>query len=268
MARWSLWHTPLYSTSITTSHFVVHPFMLMTAPLGSSPFAPQCSFIFPHTSHGDATSSILFLFPFGHSHFLCPSSPHLKHCLLFSTTSCHLTSFTPHCITLLVNASNLLLIFFIFSSSFPPLLLQFLTKWPNNLQFQHLCPSLPSNSHLSLVSACLCLSRLLMVWVYTSRDMVLCLRKGKNFGCVEKKNILLWVLLTSVSLADYFTNDLCLLGCKSFPSQVPTALLATVLILGLHYYFSEKIPTLIAFLRMWQCSFTCTSHNGPAAQGW
>ena len=77
---------------------------------------------------------------------------------------------------------------------------------------------------------------------------------------------LLWVLLTNVSLADYFTDYLCLLGHKSSPSQVPTALLATALILGLYYHFSGKIPTLIVFLRMGQCSFACTSHNGPAAQ--
>ena len=189
--------------------------MLMTAPLGGSSFAPQCSLIFLHTSRRGAASSLLFLFPFGHSHFLCPSSLHWKHCLLSSTTSCCLTSFTPHCITLVVNASNLLLIFFIFSFSFPPLFLQFLAKWPNNLQFQHLCSSLPSNSHLSLASACLCLSKLLMVWLYTSKDMVLCLRKGGIFGCVGKV-YLLWVLLTSISSADYLTDYLCLLGHKVF----------------------------------------------------
>ena len=161
--------------------------MLMTAPLGSSPFAPQCFFIFLHTSRGGAASPLLFSFLFGHSHFLCPFSPHLKHHLLFSTTSCCLTSFTPHCITLLVNTSNLLLVFFVFSSLFPSLFLQFLAKWPNNLQFQHLHPSLPSNSHLSLASACLCLSRLLIVWLYTSKDMVLCLRKNKKFWlCYEE----------------------------------------------------------------------------------
>jgi len=95
--------------------------------------------------------------------------------------------------------------------------------------------------------------------------MVLCLRKGENFGCVGKVYFL-QVLLTNVSLANYFTNYLRLLGCKSSPSQVPTALLATALILGLHYHFSEKISFLIIFLRMQQCSFACTSHNGPVAQ--
>jgi len=52
------------------------------------------------------------------------------------------------------------------------------------------------------------------------------------------------------SLADYFTDYLCLLGRKSSPSQVPTALLATALILGLYYHFMGKISTLIVFLRM------------------
>ena len=37
---------------------------------------------------------------------------------------------------------------------------------------------------------------------------------------------------------------------KSFPSQMPTTLLTTALILGLHYHFSGKIPTLIVFLRI------------------
>ena len=78
---------------------------------------------------------------------------------------------------------------------------------------------------------------------------------------------MLQVLLTNVLQLAYFTDYLCLLGRKSSPSQVPTALLATALILGLHYHFSGKIPTLIVFLRMQQCSSACTSHNGPAAQG-
>jgi len=54
-----------------------------------------------------------------------------------------------------------------------------------------------------------------MVWLYTSRDMVLCLRKSEVFGCIGKV-YLLQVLLTSVSSADYFTNYLCLLECKIF----------------------------------------------------
>ena len=54
-----------------------------------------------------------------------------------------------------------------------------------------------------------------MVWLYTFRDMVLCLKKGGNFGCVGKV-YLLQVLLTSISLADYLTNYLHLLGCKTF----------------------------------------------------
>ena len=68
------------------------------------------------------------------------------------------------------------------------------------------------------------------------------------------------------SLADYFTDYLCLLGRKSLPSQIPTALLTTALILGLYYHFMEKIPMLIISLRVQQCSSVCTNHNGLAAQ--
>jgi len=77
---------------------------------------------------------------------------------------------------------------------------------------------------------------------------MLCLRKSKIL--YVGKMYLLWVLLINVSLADYFINYLYLLGCKSSPSQVPIALLAIALILGLYYHFSGKIPTLIIFLRM------------------
>jgi len=70
-------------------------------------------------------------------------------------------------------------------------------------------------------------------------------------------------LFSSVSTTDY----LCLLGRKSSPSQVPTVLLTTALILGLHYHFSGKIPTLIVFLKMQRYSSVCTSHNELVAQG-
>ena len=85
--------------------------------------------------------------------------------------------------------------------------------------------------------------------------------------CVVKRVYISWVLLTNVLWLAYFTNYLHLLEHKSLPSQVLTALLATALILGLHYYFLEKIPTLIIFLRMQQCSSVCTSHNRPVVQG-
>jgi len=73
--------------------------------------------------------------------------------------------------------------------------------------------------------------------------------------------------LTNPSSLASTTNYLCLLGHKSLPSQVPNALLTTALILGLHYHFSGKIPTLIVFLRARQYSSTCTSHNELAVQG-
>jgi len=76
----------------------------------------------------------------------------------------------------------------------------------------------------------------------------------------------IWQFIT-LSLSASTTDYLCLLGRESSPSQVPTALLTTALILGLHYHFSGKVPTLIVFLRMQRYSSACTSHNELAAQG-
>ena len=191
--------------------------------------------------------NFIFSFLFGYSHFLCLSSPHLKHCLLSSTTSCHLTSFTPHCITLLVNALNLFVFFF--SSILSLLFLQFLARWLNCLHLQHFFPFLSSNSDFILVSARWVLSILLSRLLYTSKNMVFLYLKGQ-FYCVVKRMYMSWVLLTNVLQLTYFTDYLCLLGHKSLPNQVSTALLATALILGLHYHFSGKIPTLIVFLRI------------------
>jgi len=57
-------------------------------------------------------------------------------------------------------------------------------------------------------------------------------------------------------------------GRMKFVIQVPIALLTTALILGLHYHFTGKIPTLIVSLGVRRCSSVCTSHNGLAAQSW
>jgi len=39
-------------------------------------------------------------------------------------------------------------------------------------------------------------------------------------------------------------------GARSSPSQVPTALLTTVLIIGLNYHLKERIPTLDGLLKV------------------
>jgi len=155
----------------------------MTTSLRGSPFAPQYCFIFLHTSCGSATSSFLLLsLSFGHSHFLCPFSPHLKHHGFSSTISYLLTSFTPHCITQLLNASNLFsTAIFIFCSS---LLLHFQARCPNLLHCLHNLPSLPSNSHLRLVSAHLWLSILLMRLLYWSSNIVL--HSGQIVVCKKR----------------------------------------------------------------------------------
>ena len=132
---------------------------------------PLCSFTFSHTSRGGAASSLFFSFFFGHSHFLCPFSSHSKHLVSSLTTSCLLTSLTPHYITLLFNTSNLLPATFFFCSS---LLLQFQARYLNLLHHLHNFLFFPSNSVLNLVRACLWLSILLISWLYTSKDIVCC----------------------------------------------------------------------------------------------
>ena len=66
---------------------------------------------------------------------------------------------------------------------------------------------------------------------------------------VLKMTMYLCCRLTDPSSLALTTDYLCLLECKSSPSQVSNALLTTALILGLHYHFSGKISTLIVFLR-------------------
>ena len=124
-----------------------------------------------------ATHNFFSSFQREHSLHLCPFSLHLKHST--STTSCFLIilSFTSHCITLLVNTSNLFWgavpLF-----SFPSLFLQFWARCPNPLQFQHSCSFFPSNFALNEARACFCLSKLLINELYCCKDMVLCLCKG------------------------------------------------------------------------------------------
>ena len=155
-----------------TSHFVVHPSMLILASLGDSSLTLLCSFTFFHTSYSSVASSLFFSFICGYSHFLCLSFPHLKHCGFFSITSCLLSSFTLHCITQFFNISNLFpssIFFFYF-----PFFLQFWAKCLNCLQLLYILSSLFSNTALNLARACLLLSILLMSLLYCFRDMMLC----------------------------------------------------------------------------------------------
>ena len=166
-----------------------------------------------------------------HSLHLCPSFLYLKHSTL--TVSCFLiiVSLTLHYITLFVNTSNL---FWgtvpLFSSL--SLFLQFWARYLNPLQLQHSRSFFPFNFALNEARAHFCLSKSLISELYYCKDMMLRLCKGTEVVLV---------------LASY--NYVCW-GARSSPSQSPTALLATVLILGLDYYPTDGIPNLNAFLRM------------------
>ena len=197
---------------------VVYPSIHIAVPL-----APLCSFTFSHTPFGGTVSSS-FLF-FGHSHFLCPSFPYLKHHGFSSTTTCFLSFFTPKCITQLPNASNLLAatIFFFYSSP----LLYLRVRCPNPPHLLHSLPSLPSNSTLSLARACLWLSISLMRVLYCSRDLVLCSNYVLDRWFVKKRN-LYFLRVRRLLLRTHSTSA----GAhKSSPSQMPTALLTTALII-------------------------------------
>ena len=147
--------------------------MLMTASLGGSPFTSQCSLTFLQTFCSSAVFFLFLSFFLVLSHFLWPCLPHLKHCGFSFTISYLLNSLTPHCITLLVRASNLFIIIF-FSSTLPLLFLQSLARWPNCLHPQHFLLSLSSSSNLVLVNTCQVLSILLRSLLYTSKDIVYC----------------------------------------------------------------------------------------------
>ena len=150
----STWHPfcphPSHSIYNTITSFVCHPSSNRHASSGMP--SPQCSCAFRHKTcaglllhssccafRGMVTCTTSFTtrnffpsFQRGHSLYLCPFSPHLKHSTF--TVSCFLIilSFTSHCITLLDNTSNLFWgavpLF-----SFPPLFLQFQAKYPNPL---------------------------------------------------------------------------------------------------------------------------------------
>ena len=184
-------------------------------------------------THAASSTTCNFFSSFqrGHSLHLCSFSPHLKHSTF--TVSCFLIilSFTSHCITLLDNTSNL---FWgaVFLFSFPSLFLQFWARCPNPLQLQHSHSFFPSNFALNVVRTCFCLSKLLINKLYCCKDMVLCL-------CKSTEVILI--------LANY--NYVCW-SARSSPSQIPTALLTTALIIGLDYHLKERISTLDGLLEV------------------
>ena len=181
---------------------------------------------------GIATCAAFFIcFHSGHSLHLCPPSLHLKHSTSILSYFLIILFFISHCITLLDNTSNLFLgaasLF-----SFPSLFLQFWARCLNPLQLQHSHSFFPSNFALNKVRAYFCLSKLLINELYCYKDMVLCLCKGME------------VILI---LANY--NYVCW-GARSSPSQVPTALLTTALIIGLDYHLKERILTLDSLLEV------------------
>ena len=180
--------------------------MLIRAPLGGSPLARECNFTFSQTSRGGAASFLLLSLFLGHSHFLCPSSPHAKHFTASSTFSCLLASRTPHCITLLLKGLNLLppTVLFFCSLSF----LHFWARCPKLLHFLQSLPSLPSNSALNLARARLSLSMLLMSLLYCSRDIVLCSGQvgAKGFVLLFEELVMFFTYLTFTSAGVHYLH--------------------------------------------------------------
>ena len=173
---------------------------------------------------GLATCAALSFFTHrGHSLYLCPSSPYLKHFTTTVFTFLTTLSSAPYCITLLLNTSNLFwetTVPSTFSFSF----LQFWARCSNPLQHLHNFPFLPSNSALNLTRVRFSLSRLLMRILYWVWDIV-ATSLGYGFNGWPYYCYVCW-------------------GTRSLPNQTPTALLTTALILWLDYYSTGEIPNL------------------------
>ena len=200
--------------------------MYIAAPLRGSPLALLCSFTFSHTLHSGPTSSLFPSFFFlGHSHFLCPSSLHPKHFTTSLTTSCLLISLTPHYITQFFNTSNLFSPTVFFSCSSP--LLHFQARCPNFPQCLHNLPSLPSSSALNLARARLSLSILLMSLLYWFIGSETWCDILDRYGCCKKRDLYLLRVRCLLLRAHSMSAG----AHKSSPSQVPTALLTTALII-------------------------------------
>ena len=150
-----LYSHPPHSTNVTTSHLVLYPSFSNAVPFRGMSYALLYFCAFLHKEY----ASLLFCCTFyGITTHTTPPSPHS----LFST---------PHCITWLLNISNLFWgIVFSFSPS--ALFLQFWARYPNLLQLKHIFPFLPSSSALNLARACFWLSMLLMRELYCVWDIV------------------------------------------------------------------------------------------------
>jgi len=127
-----------------------------------------CTFCSIATCATLLTSFLSTFFHSRHSLHLCPSSLYLKHST-FLTSSCLLIILfsSSHCITLLLNISNLFL-GMTFPFIFSPLFLQFQVRCPNPLHLLYSFPLLLSSSSLSLVRVYFSLSRLLINEWYCS----------------------------------------------------------------------------------------------------
>ena len=208
------------SSGILSVHTFHTPHMTLSPPSYTTPALTGTSCL-EYPLHSAPVPSIVECTPYSSS-------------TLFVTTSCFLIilSFMSHCITLLVNTSNL---FWraVPLSSFPSLFLQFQTRYPNPLQFQHSHSFFPSNFALNEVRAHFCLSKLLINELYCCKDIVLYLCKGMEVMLI---------------LVNY--HYVCWGARSSSPSQVPTALLTTALIIGLNYHLKERILTLDSLLEV------------------
>ena len=104
-------------------------------------------------------------FQIEYSLHLYPFSPHFEHSTSTVSYFLIIVSLISHCIILLNSTSNLFWgVVSLFS--FPFSFLQFWTRCPNPLQFQHSHSFFPFNFALSLVRACFWLSRLLIRELY------------------------------------------------------------------------------------------------------
>ena len=136
----------------------------------------------------------------------------VKHSTATSFCLLIILSSTSHCITLLLNISNLFwgIVFLFFFFSF----LQFWARCLNSLQLLHNFPLLSSSSSFSLARVCFSLSKLLINELYCCKDIVLHLCKGIEIMLIlANYNYIFW-------------------DTRSSSSQVPTALLTTTLIIG------------------------------------
>ena len=129
-------------------------------------------------THIASSTTHVFLSPFqrGHSLYLCPFFLYLKHSMSTISYLLIILSFTPHCITLLDNTSNLF--WRVVVSFSPSLFLQLWARCPNSLQLLYNFLLLLLSSFLSLVRVHFSSSKLLINELYCCKDMLLRFCKG------------------------------------------------------------------------------------------